>query len=1001
MLLGKYGGVLRLDPSLNQSERTSPAAEPLAEDAESPVRTSPPPQPDGSSTKPIAVPLDAGIPEPGSDKLVASLPDDKTVIRSHTPSSQIPPPLAVSPSNIGQSLVGKRLEHYDLVEFVGGGGMGAVFRAIDTRLGRTVAVKVLSRDSSDDETIRRFQNEAQSAARLDHPNIARVYYVGEDYGWNFIVFEFIEGVNLRDIVDRSGTLPLGAALYYTLKVAEALAHSSARDVVHRDIKPSNVLVTADATVKLVDMGLARLHQVESSSDDLTASGVTLGTFDYISPEQARDPRAADVRSDIYSLGCTLYFMLTGRPPFPDGTALQKLIRHSGEEPDDVRLLRPDLPPRVAGLLAKMLAKKPSQRHQTADDLVADIASLADQLGLGSVVHRGQVRVALAPAEQPWWSRIVQVAVATAILVVAILANDAWLPKSSGTVPTAMRPKLIPAEPVPDTEPVLPTASPITSPNTSANSNTRTSPLVAGPPPDRLPATAGPTRTATSIAPSADTTAPILPGSGGPNLASSSPGQATDNAPGASIAADLAGDPFEGLSAPSTSVLSPPELAASLEPPQADLIVGSIGPPPLDAPAEASPIKRLVVQREIPQVAPAETEVLTSLAAACRRAAELSLSEVELAWSGPLVEPPFEISHSRLALRAASGYRPTVVFRPPVAPLESQRQMIRLSGGPASRLTLLGVDLRLELPPESAYGWSLVALRPGQTLELSDNILTVQDGDATRPAVHQQVAMIAIQPRLMAETVQMEPVAGMAAGTTISLDRTIARGAATLVSMSEDSSLSLRWTQGLLVTPKRLLETTGSAVSPKSLDRINLTLENVTAACREGLFQMQRRSGAGYQFGLDVAASHCIFVTDPQAPLYEFLGVSDLSPSDLRCTGELNRYSHPDVAFLRYGPANSSASGAGQATMIDLKDRQNWSTESQPRPLDQWRTPPSFNRPAHEQSPSDFLLRAGVIVDAGFDPTILPTIQPLTGGGPSRSSAPAAVGSPPDSLSTKP
>ena len=162
------------------------------------------------------MPLDAAIPEAGSDNLVA-LPNDKTVIRSHSSSPRIQPPLAVSPANIGQSLVGNRLEHYELVEFVGGGGMGAVFRAIDTRLGRTVAVKVLSRDSTDEETIRRFQNEAQSAARLDHPNIARVYYVGEDHGWNFIVFEFIEGVNLRDIVDRSGPLPLGDALYYTLQ----------------------------------------------------------------------------------------------------------------------------------------------------------------------------------------------------------------------------------------------------------------------------------------------------------------------------------------------------------------------------------------------------------------------------------------------------------------------------------------------------------------------------------------------------------------------------------------------------------------------------------------------------------------------------------------------------------------------------------------------------------------------------------------------------------------
>src|SRR5207247_8468582 len=197
-----------------------------------------------------------------------------------------------------------------------------------------------------------------------------------------------EGTNRRERVEREGPLDFEEALYYTLQVAEALAHSSSRDVVHRDIKPSNVLVTADGQVKLVDMGLARLHQVESEADDLTASGVTLGTFDYISPEQARDPRAADVRSDIYSLGCTLFYMRTGQPPFPEGTALQKLLQHNSDDPPDVRRFRPELSARVAQLVSRMLAKRPSQRHQSAPELIADLIGLGEQLGLKSVAEYG-------------------------------------------------------------------------------------------------------------------------------------------------------------------------------------------------------------------------------------------------------------------------------------------------------------------------------------------------------------------------------------------------------------------------------------------------------------------------------------------------------------------------------------------------------------------------------------------------------------------------------------
>jgi serine/threonine protein kinase len=331
-------------------------------------------------------------------------------------------------ADVGRTLQGTQLEHFQLEEFVGGGGMGAVFRATDEKLGRTVAVKVLSRNRKDADSLRRFKNEAQSAARLDHPNIARVFYVGEDAGWNFIVFEYISGVNIRDLVSQHGPLSLQDCWSYVFQVADALMHASERNIVHRDIKPSNILVTSDGTAKLVDMGLARFHQLNADNSDDTASGVTLGTFDYISPEQARDPRNTDVRGDIYSLGCTLYYMLTGFAPYPAGTVLQKLLSHSGDPVPDPRTFREELDDGTVQILHKMLAKQPSNRYQTPNDLNDDILSVGHRLGLklshaGHVWVSRQTRAAFSITKHVPWIAPLVILLVTALGMTQLASND--------------------------------------------------------------------------------------------------------------------------------------------------------------------------------------------------------------------------------------------------------------------------------------------------------------------------------------------------------------------------------------------------------------------------------------------------------------------------------------------------------------------------------------------------------------------------------------------------
>ena len=417
----------------------------------------------------------------GHSRLPAVEETEKTVISSNTPIPGLLLPTGLRPHELGQVLVGQKLGDYWLEEFVGGGGMGAVFRARDTKLNRNVAVKVLSTaEAGNTELVHRFQVEAQSAARLDHPHIARVHSVGEDQGVPFIVFEYIDGANLRDTVRSAGPLPLSQALDYTLQITDALAHAWQRDVVHRDIKPSNILITLDGQAKLVDMGLARLDHMDQTNHELTASGMTIGTFDYIAPEQARNPKDADTRSDIYSLGCTLFFLLTGHPPFSGGTALQKLLQHQGVNPPSLQHFREDISPAVVEVVEIMLSKRPEDRFQNPPELLVALIQIAEELG----IRHAPVMVPTSwpggmPRNKPW-RRHLPWAVPLALLLGTVVGIELLL--SPGNQPTGwQRPPENGLSPLDDGTPEFPIQSPVTSsPPTSGPPGTESPPT--GPPP---------------------------------------------------------------------------------------------------------------------------------------------------------------------------------------------------------------------------------------------------------------------------------------------------------------------------------------------------------------------------------------------------------------------------------------------------------------------------------------------------------------------------------------
>jgi serine/threonine protein kinase len=273
------------------------------------------------------------------------------------------------------------LGQYRLLQLLGSGGMGRVFLGEHVHQHRLAALKIPPpHQSANQSIIERFYRESRAAAALDHPNIVRAYDVGQDGKYHFLVMEFVDGSSLHRLVADHGPFPVPRACHYLAQAAAGLGHAHRAGWIHRDVKPANLLLDRQGTVKILDLGLARF--LRDDHDSLTGKhdrGVILGSADFLAPEQVDDSsQGLDERADLYSLGATFYYLLTGVPPFGEGNVLQKLLWHKLRDPTPVRALRPDVPTRLAALLDRLLAKNRAQRLTSAAEVVAGLRPWAEQ-----------------------------------------------------------------------------------------------------------------------------------------------------------------------------------------------------------------------------------------------------------------------------------------------------------------------------------------------------------------------------------------------------------------------------------------------------------------------------------------------------------------------------------------------------------------------------------------------------------------------------------------------
>lgn len=820
-----------------------------------------------------------------------------------------------TPAAVTKGLLGTKLNHFHLEAFIGGGGMGAVFRGHDEQLDRTVAIKVIPFVGDDADLQRRFRNEAQSAAKLDHPRIARVFDVGSQGDWHYIVFEYIEGTNIRDLVTRNTVLPIDDAVFYTCELADALQHAADRGIVHRDIKPSNILIGGDSKLKLVDMGLARSESLDLS-EDMTASGVTLGTFDYISPEQAKDPRDADLRSDIYSLGCTLYFMLTGSPPYPGGTMLQKLLSHGNAPTPDARALRPEVSDHLVAVIQKMLAKDPGDRYQTGFDLIADLREVAFRDGLSRSQSLGPVSLPQPNLLNVWLEKHASWIAASLVLV----AIAVWFQLQSATSRSTL---------------VIPVTAGSPEVGDSGQAAVEEFPVSRKSLDPQLRGTAGwdldpgderENRTAPPLSPNRD----------------NNTSQDEEEAPSFKPLPITSGSDMENLRS---------------DPGNADARA-------FEAAEKKTPRTIRIV--DAPNVGVSADDVLnaTTLREALLMASENKVNAIEITVPEILSEPvEFQIEDLWIRSTVSGGTIIRFIDERGVAGV--QQSMLNLG---SSDIVIEDISFVWDVPSGNVSSATLFEIKENTLLRLTDCSITVSNSN---PSSNDRIYAfdVVTTPNRSGDLSTGDPEVQ------IELNNVIVRGEITMLHMNEAATLDLDWDNGLLAVSGSMIETGGKLSGDADIEgRIGLEFWRVTVHAEGGICRMQSTADTTLPAIVDRQARQSVFYVNEDNPHFEFSGFPERYQGGevLLLRGSSNLYQvGPEFrdVMLRVAPESGIAT---VTQMMDLEESPpEWVVEKSPRRSSSILQKPENWPPASKRIPADY--RQTDASSQGFTPDSLPTL----------------------------